>query len=153
MPIICSVAHRSYSQITSIGRANVGPTILKRSERRWHYNVGPTLICWANHRRRRRANIRPMWAQCWANVGPMLGQHFANDDVMLGQHLPTFCQCFGSPLGLFFSDLLPMFGCWYSHIIFPKLNIIFMSQRCPENVIFQGMFWYMFWSITFPWHP
>ncbi len=113
----------------------------------------------AQHRFVRRPNVGDVGStsgQRWANIGPTLGQPSANLGVTLAQTLsdvgPTFfCQQFTNILG----DFLPTFGWPFANLwfliflcMFLKLNSIFMSLRCPENIIFQGMLW----SMTFPWH-
>ena len=81
-------------------RANVGPTIEQRSQRRRQYNVGPMSICRAAQR---RPNVEPLLGQCWVNLRLMLGRRWPNLWAMLGQRfLPTIYQHFGR--------LLPTFG-------------------------------------------
>ena len=117
-------------QITSTGRANVGPTFEEWLGRHRPYNVGPTSIGPSAQRRRRRAD-----------VGATLGQHSATVGAMLSWCLGNFLPTFGRP----FINL------WL--LIFPR-NVLQIKHNfwCLEDV--QRILYFKAYFGTCPeaWH-
>ncbi len=123
-PSSCSVA--VYTQIAS----DVGLTSARKSGRHRPNIVltsSPTsaTLGW------RQDNVWPTSAQPSANVGATLAQPLGNvGPTFFANNVKTFwatfCQCL--------ADLLPTFACWYFHVVYLKLYLIFdvlkMSRKC-----------------------
>ena len=93
------------SQVASISRANVGPTI-------WEWS--------SQHQPNVDLSIGPMFSWYWSNNEPTFSQCWAN--VFLPIFWSTFCQ--------FFSDLLPTFGFPYIvPLITHRFDVIKMPRK------------------------
>ncbi len=116
----------------SISRADVGPTLGKRSAPCQPYNIGPTSICPSAQCSQRRTNVRPTLNWYWDDIVPTFGQCWGN----VG---PTFVyQQFANILIIFFTNVLATFGCWYSHI---QDNMMWLGRHWHYNVDLTSICW------------